>query len=271
MRIDSILICGRRVHRLGALCVGLAPRRPREVGQRGVYTADAGETRGDVYKEQCAPAMATISRAPVRCRRWRAPTSANWQGKTVGDLFEKTHTTMPATAPGSLTPAAGGRHPGLHLSACRSIPPGRRSSTRRSSRCSRSRSIPSKRPVSGVPSRSRGAHTGAPRGSAIRAATGRARPLSCRCRLGDGNGVLFAISRSATIVRFDARGACSGTLFLGSSMAEHPAVNRRVAGSSPARGANLFKQLMIRATGRWTWDPHCALFCAPSSRVRPPR
>jgi hypothetical protein len=29
---------------------------------------------------------------------------ANWTGKTVGDLFEKTSTTMPATAPGSLTP-----------------------------------------------------------------------------------------------------------------------------------------------------------------------
>jgi hypothetical protein len=30
---------------------------------------------------------------------------ASWQGKTVGDLFDKTSTTMPATAPGSLTPA----------------------------------------------------------------------------------------------------------------------------------------------------------------------
>jgi hypothetical protein len=30
---------------------------------------------------------------------------ANWTGKTVGELFEKTHTTMPATAPGTLTPA----------------------------------------------------------------------------------------------------------------------------------------------------------------------
>jgi hypothetical protein len=27
-----------------------------------------------------------------------------WTGKSVGDLFEKTHTSMPATAPGSLTP-----------------------------------------------------------------------------------------------------------------------------------------------------------------------
>ena len=30
---------------------------------------------------------------------------ASWQGKTVGDLYDKTFTTMPATAPGSLTPA----------------------------------------------------------------------------------------------------------------------------------------------------------------------
>src|SRR5262245_6358928 len=33
------------------------------------------------------------------------------------------------------------------------------------------------------------------------------------------------------------RAAVSPAIFLGSSMAEHPAVNRRVAGSSPARGA----------------------------------
>jgi mono/diheme cytochrome c family protein len=29
--------------------------------------------------------------------------SRNWQGKTVAELFEKTHGTMPATAPGSLS------------------------------------------------------------------------------------------------------------------------------------------------------------------------
>ena len=29
----------------------------------------------------------------------------NWQGKTLGDLYEKTQTTMPATAPGTLMPA----------------------------------------------------------------------------------------------------------------------------------------------------------------------
>src|SRR5919106_1592897 len=35
----------------------------------------------------------------------------------------------------------------------------------------------------------------------------------------------------------------SARLFLGSSMAEHPAVNRRVAGSSPARGAKPAKRV----------------------------
>jgi hypothetical protein len=29
---------------------------------------------------------------------------ANWGGKTLGDLYEKTQTTMPATAPGTLSP-----------------------------------------------------------------------------------------------------------------------------------------------------------------------
>ena len=38
-------------------------------------------------------------------------------------------------------------------------------------------------------------------------------------------------------------------VFLGSSMAEHPAVNRRVAGSSPARGATSFQQLTMFREG----------------------
>ena len=44
-------------------------------------------------------------------------------------------------------------------------------------------------------------------------------------------------------VRLTAPGAEGQTpcLFLGSSTAEHPAVNRRVAGSNPARGANHFR------------------------------
>ena len=52
--------------------------------------------------------------------------------------------------------------------------------------------------------------------------------------------------------------------FLGSSMAEHPAVNRRVAGSSPARGASLFKNLR---TLDLSSDLHVALFRVHFMRV----
>jgi S-disulfanyl-L-cysteine oxidoreductase SoxD len=72
----------------------------------GVYTADQAK-RGDVlYKEQCATCHGDNLEGsgpmpPLAGKDFLG----NWQGKTVGDLFEKTHTTMPATAPGSLTPA----------------------------------------------------------------------------------------------------------------------------------------------------------------------
>ena len=49
-----------------------------------------------------------------------------------------------------------------------------------------------------------------------------------------------------------ARTRCAWVLprFLGSSMAEHPAVNRRVAGSSPARGASLRERTSRLASAR---------------------
>jgi mono/diheme cytochrome c family protein len=72
----------------------------------GIFTADQVK-RGDVlYKEQCA----TCHGDNLEGSGPMPPLAgmdflANWTGKTVGELFEKTHTTMPATAPGTLTPA----------------------------------------------------------------------------------------------------------------------------------------------------------------------
>lgn len=70
----------------------------------GVYTADQAKRGEAVYKEQCAachgdqlegsgpmPALAGDDFAKA------------WKGKTAADLFEKTHASMPATAPGSMT------------------------------------------------------------------------------------------------------------------------------------------------------------------------
>ena len=72
----------------------------------GVYSADQAK-RGDVlYKEQCAACHGDNleGSGPMPALAGK-DFLTNWTGKTVGDLFEKTHTTMPATAPGTLTPA----------------------------------------------------------------------------------------------------------------------------------------------------------------------
>ena len=71
----------------------------------GVFTAEQA-TKGDaVYKEQCAACHGDNLEGsgpmpPLAGKDFLS----NWQGKTVGDLFEKTQTSMPATAPGTLTP-----------------------------------------------------------------------------------------------------------------------------------------------------------------------
>ena len=72
----------------------------------GIYS-DAQAKRGDVlYKEQCATCHGDNleGSGPMPALAGK-DFLASWQGKTVGDLYDKTFTTMPATAPGSLTPA----------------------------------------------------------------------------------------------------------------------------------------------------------------------
>jgi mono/diheme cytochrome c family protein len=71
----------------------------------GVYS-EAQAKRGDaIYKEQCAACHGdnlegTGPMPPLA----GADFLANWQGKPVSDVFEKTQTSMPATAPGSMSP-----------------------------------------------------------------------------------------------------------------------------------------------------------------------
>src|SRR3954462_9549744 len=61
------------------------------------------------------------------------------------------------------------------------------------------------------------------------------------------------------LARRSTPGRASHPIFLGSSTAEHPAVNRRVAGSNPARGAILFSNLRRL---RFSVPSRCAQFCA---------
>jgi mono/diheme cytochrome c family protein len=71
----------------------------------GVYTADQAKAGEALYKEQCSACHGDNLEGsgpmpPLAGKDFLA----NWQGKSVGELFEKVQTTMPATAPGTLTP-----------------------------------------------------------------------------------------------------------------------------------------------------------------------
>ena len=72
--------------------------------KEGVYTADQAKRGEPIYKEQCAAChgddlMGSGPMPPLAGNDF----AKNW--KTVGDLFDKIHTSMPASAPGSLSEA----------------------------------------------------------------------------------------------------------------------------------------------------------------------
>ena len=99
-----ITICGGLLV-VSALCVTVGAQAAR-TSNDGIFTAEQAK-RGDViYKEACATCHGDNLEGsgpmpPLAGKDFLS----NWTGKTVGELFEKTHTTMPATAPGTLTPA----------------------------------------------------------------------------------------------------------------------------------------------------------------------
>src|SRR5688572_33008367 len=100
-----ILMCGG-LFMVSAPYVSVGAQAPAGKSTNdGVYT-EAQAKRGDVlYKEQCATCHGDNLEGsgpmpPLAGKDFLA----NWQGKTVGDLYEKTQTSMPATAPGTLTP-----------------------------------------------------------------------------------------------------------------------------------------------------------------------
>ena len=89
---------------LASLGVAVAAQATRSVNE-GVYTADQAKKGEALYKEQCAACHGDNLEGsgpmpPLAGKDFLA----NWGGKTVGDLYEKTQTTMPATAPGTLSP-----------------------------------------------------------------------------------------------------------------------------------------------------------------------
>ena len=82
---------------LASLGVAVAAQATRSVNE-GVYTADQAKKGEGLYKEQCAACHGdNLEGSGPMPPLAGMDFLANWKGKTLGDLFEKTQTTMPAT------------------------------------------------------------------------------------------------------------------------------------------------------------------------------
>jgi len=103
--VSTLLTACRRTISLAALAalVVVAQTQERSVWD-GVYTAQQAARGRDAYANLCASCHGTDltggeSAPPLMGGEFLA----NWNGLTVGDLFERIRTTMPASRPGSVS------------------------------------------------------------------------------------------------------------------------------------------------------------------------
>ena len=70
----------------------------------GVYTADQAKRGGDLYSDQCASCHGlALNGGEMAPPLTGGEFMSNWNGLTVGDLFDRIRTTMPADSPGKLS------------------------------------------------------------------------------------------------------------------------------------------------------------------------
>jgi quinoprotein glucose dehydrogenase len=69
----------------------------------GVYTKEQAKRGEALYAEQCASCHGlTLNGGEMAPPLTGGEFSSNWNGLTLGDLFDRIRTTMPANAPGQL-------------------------------------------------------------------------------------------------------------------------------------------------------------------------
>jgi S-disulfanyl-L-cysteine oxidoreductase SoxD len=70
----------------------------------GVYTEEQAKRGGAVYRQWCASCHGNeLEGGEMAPGLVGGGFSSNWNGLTVGDIFDRTRTTMPQDSPGSLT------------------------------------------------------------------------------------------------------------------------------------------------------------------------
>ena len=104
VRIGSVATLGCAVF---ALCVARAqeptPASPRSVWD-GVYTEDQAKRGESVYQKECASCHgASLGGGESAPPLTGGTFLSNWNGLTLGDLFDRIRKTMPLSGPGRLT------------------------------------------------------------------------------------------------------------------------------------------------------------------------
>jgi len=88
---------------LAAACV-LAAQTPTKSVWDGVYSSDQSKRGQSAYASQCASCHgAELTGGESAPPLAGAEFLSNWNGLTVGDLFDRTRSSMPANKPGSMT------------------------------------------------------------------------------------------------------------------------------------------------------------------------
>jgi len=91
---------------LGASAMGLQAQDAARTVWSGVFTADQAAQGKTVFESKCA----TCHGAEMNGGEMAPPLAGsmftgNWSGQSLGDLFTRIHTTMPANDPGSMNNA----------------------------------------------------------------------------------------------------------------------------------------------------------------------
>lgn len=104
-RINFVIATCAVLAAASGLHATLRVQGPRSVAD-GVYTEQQAKRGSALYTEQCAPCHGEDLKGIVDVLPALTGPSfvMSWQGKSVGDLFEKISMTMPALKPGSLKP-----------------------------------------------------------------------------------------------------------------------------------------------------------------------
>jgi S-disulfanyl-L-cysteine oxidoreductase SoxD len=91
---------------VGASTIALKAQAPAKTVWSGVFSADQATQGKAVFDNKCAICHgAEMSGGEMAPPLAGAAFVANWSGQTLGDLFTRIHSTMPANDPGSMNNA----------------------------------------------------------------------------------------------------------------------------------------------------------------------